>query len=196
MGGSFIAFLGLALGLAILILVCPKFLASMREHKHAHINARRFGSQLSEGEISSFKNARLMFYASLLLSLVLMINFLAALYFLRNPTEGMLKEKYDAADAARREKNFSECQSKISAFTAANLEVKRRLKDPSSADFPWPNDSGVLVKKMSGTCTFLVNSRVSAKNSFGAYVPQSFEAVVRFDLSSGSWNLVSLNMQQ
>ena len=60
--------------------------------------------------------------------------------------------------------------SKITALTAAQEEVKARLKSPSSADFPWGSD---CVTKISDN-TYVINSYVDSQNSFGAMLRTNF----------------------
>lgn len=164
--GGFVGFIGIAIGLVMLILIWPKMNKEMRVVRGV----------------------------TLAISLLLISNFLLAIYFLKSPTERMLRDRKEVADTARNERNIKECYSSTSAFTAANLEVKRRLKDPDSAKFPWVTDAEVKIQKITGTCTFSITSHVSAKNSFGAYSPQSFDAVVQYDMSSRSWRVIQMNM--
>lgn len=60
--------------------------------------------------------------------------------------------------------------SKITALTAAQEEVKSRLKSPSSANFPWGID---CVTKISDN-TYVINSYVDSQNSFGAMLRTNF----------------------
>ena len=64
----------------------------------------------------------------------------------------------------------NEQNSKITALTAAQEEVKARLKSPSSADFPWGSD---CVTKISDN-TYIINSYVDSQNSFGAMLRTNF----------------------
>ena len=64
----------------------------------------------------------------------------------------------------------NEQNSKITALTAAQEEVKARLKSPSSADFPWGSD---CVTKISDN-TYVINSYVDSQNSFGAMLRTNF----------------------
>lgn len=63
-----------------------------------------------------------------------------------------------------------EQNSKITALTAAQEEVKSRLKSPSSANFPWGID---CVTKISDN-TYVINSYVDSQNSFGAMLRTNF----------------------
>ena len=166
MFGGFLGFMGVAVGLALLILAWPKVPARMPIVK---------GSVLA-------------------LSVALIANFVLSLYLMRHPTAGMTANSYAAAADARKERSQKECNDPVSAFSAVTLEVKRRLKDPDSAVFPWPNDPEVSVQRVGGACTFRVSANVRAKNAFGAYLPNPFDATIRFDMTRGAWGLEAIQI--
>jgi len=67
--------------------------------------------------------------------------------------------------------------SKVEAWTAAQLEVERNLKSPSTADYPWSYDE--YVDKIDDN-TFIVRAYVDSENSFGAKVRTNFSCTVKF----------------
>jgi hypothetical protein len=68
--------------------------------------------------------------------------------------------------------------SEVEAWTAAQLEVERNLKSPSSAKFPWVKSEDVVNKINDDT--FKVKSYVDSENSFGAMVRTNFSCTVEF----------------
>lgn len=166
MFGLFSGFLSAVIGLILLILVWPKLWPKRPVVKHSVLS----------------------------LSIILLAHFVLTLYLSRHPTESMKAERIAQASADRSERDLAECRNSISAFTAATIKVKYRLKDPESAVFPWPNDNGVRISKISGVCRFEVSGSVQAKNSFGATVPTPFDVIVRYDMASTAWVLESIRM--
>jgi hypothetical protein len=164
--GGFLGFIGVAIGLVLLILIWPKIPVAMA---------------VVRGTVLTF-------------SIVLIANFVLSLYLARHPTSGMKSASYAAAADARKERAEKECNDAVSAFSAATIEVKRRLKDSDSAVFPWPNDPEVRVQKVGGACTFKISANVRAKNDFGAYVPSPFDATVRYDMTRGAWVLEAIQI--
>lgn len=63
------------------------------------------------------------------------------------------------------------------AFIACKLEIKDRLKAPSSADFPY---SGTATINDLGNQKFEVFSYVDAENSFGAKIRANWTCTVQF----------------
>ena len=65
----------------------------------------------------------------------------------------------------------------IEAWTAAQLEVERNLKSPSTAKFPWSSEG--YVTKIDNN-TFDIQSYVDSENSFGAMIRTNFSCTVKF----------------
>jgi hypothetical protein len=79
----------------------------------------------------------------------------------------------------------------ISAFVMSQEFVKRALKSPSTADFPWFDRS--FVSKL-GEGRYHVSAYVDAKNAFGAELRSRYTCVVTTD-DGDSWSLESIDIQ-
>lgn len=101
--------------------------------------------------------------------------------------ETAAKEKIEArADACRSNKNA------MTAFVMTQEPVKRSLKAPSSASFPYFSDKQVSVTTKPN-CVFQVRGFVDAQNSFGAMLRNSYTAEIRFN-EDGTWSLIGVNI--
>ena len=80
------------------------------------------------------------------------------------------------------------------AYIQCKSHVIRRLKAPSTADFPFLDYSSSDV----GGNRYIVRSYVDAQNGFGAMLRNRYRCEIRYDggdsASSRSWTLVSLTM--
>lgn len=65
--------------------------------------------------------------------------------------------------------------------------VEKRLKSPSSAEFPWSSDVDIT---RSGN-SYTIDGYVDAQNTYGADIRENFVAKVRYD-GEGKWSLISL----
>ncbi len=72
--------------------------------------------------------------------------------------------------------------------------VKRGLKAPSTAKFPWMGDSQVIVAR-SKDQTYTVYGYVDAQNSFGALLRSEYTGVVR-QVGEDQWELVNLKLNE
>ena len=77
----------------------------------------------------------------------------------------------------------------LEAFSIANQFVKRKLKIPASAEFPFKHETGVFVFKKENS--FGVNSFVDSQNSFGVMIRTYFYAEVS-QTGNKQWKLNSL----
>jgi hypothetical protein len=68
--------------------------------------------------------------------------------------------------------------------------MEKRLKAPSTADFPWYSNSEVSVIHRGGG-TFDVRSYVDAQNSFGAQIRTHYTCTLK-DNGNDSWSPISL----
>lgn len=68
----------------------------------------------------------------------------------------------------------TEEDKKITASVCAKFEIKRLLKAPSTAKFPWLMSTAVYKNGSN----FVVDSYVDAQNSFGATIRNSFKCIV------------------
>lgn len=81
----------------------------------------------------------------------------------------------------------------ISAFVTSQEFVKRQLKAPTTAVFPWSSDDGVHVTN-NGGCNFTVSAFVDAQNSFGAMLRTRF--VVDLSTDDGeTWSASRVEIQ-
>jgi hypothetical protein len=65
------------------------------------------------------------------------------------------------------QKAQSQCEDKTTAFVMSQSFVKKQLRAPATAEFPWVSDCDVTVNYL-GDCTHEVRAYVDAQNAFGA----------------------------
>tara|TARA_Y100000768_G_scaffold327873_1_gene265658 strand:- start:253 stop:852 length:600 start_codon:yes stop_codon:yes gene_type:complete len=84
----------------------------------------------------------------------------------------------------------SSAPDKINAWSISKQFVKKQLKSPSTAEFPWYDKS--FVKDL-GDCTFEVTGYVDGQNGFGATVRNNFVVTVQNKTcnKNDNWTLVS-----
>jgi hypothetical protein len=80
--------------------------------------------------------------------------------------------------------------NKIDAFVMCQEAVKRRLKAPATADFPWYSDSFVRYLDVG---RFRVSAYVDAENSFGAKIRSYYTCVVK-STDGHHWTLESIEI--
>lgn len=83
-------------------------------------------------------------------------------------------------------------QNAMMAFVMTQEPVKRTLKAPSTATFPYFSDRQVSVTTKPN-CVFHVSGFVDAQNSFGAMLRNSYTADIRFN-EDGTWSLIGLSI--
>lgn len=98
--------------------------------------------------------------------------------------------KEHAEEEAKRQKEL--CSDDIQAFLAAKEFMKKRLKAPSTADFPFLTDGSTITKLDCGH--FSVQSFVDAQNSYGAMIRTNYEMVLRHS-GGGNWTLENFQMR-
>lgn len=87
------------------------------------------------------------------------------------------------------------CEDRIGAFVMAQEFIKRDLKAPSTAVFPYIGGENTSdpTKTGDGRCAFAVRMSVDAQNSFGAQLRQRYSVVLSPDQDgSGNWSLESI----
>jgi len=87
--------------------------------------------------------------------------------------------------------HWNSTDGKIEALVMAHQFMERRLKAPSTADFPSIVSDGVGVSHLGGG-VFIVNSYVDAQNSFGAKIRTRFICKLK-DNGDKTWALMSLS---
>jgi hypothetical protein len=96
-----------------------------------------------------------------------------------------------AADPPDPAQHWNSVDGRIEALVMAHQFMERRLKAPSTADFPSIVSEGVGVFHM-GNGVFIVNSHVDAQNSFGAKIRTRFICKLK-DNGDKTWSLISLS---
>ena len=78
------------------------------------------------------------------------------------------------------------------AYVMCQEYVKKTLKAPSTADFPWSADYVGII----GEHRFKVQGHVDAQNLFGAMIRTKFVCIVRWEgPGSDNWYLQSLDIK-
>lgn len=113
----------------------------------------------------------------------LIASFLALLWIM-----GAASSPDEAEQAAKR------CQSPDAAYTMAKRFVEKRLRSPSTAEFPSLLSDDVQVG-YEGDCTHAVRAYVDAQNGFGAQVRQRFYARVQNERGTSEWVLLKVQIQ-
>lgn len=73
--------------------------------------------------------------------------------------------------------------------------VKKLLKAPSTASFPYLPDDEVKIEK-SAQCTYDIQAYVDSENSFGGTVRTPYFVKIQFDTNSDSWRLKDISFNQ
>ena len=88
---------------------------------------------------------------------------------------------YDPADNCLNDEH-----GKLGAFVASQELMSRRLKSPSTSDFPNYRDRNVIVV-FEGECRFKVAAYVDAQNSFGGTVRTRYIVDIEANPVDGSY---------
>ena len=91
------------------------------------------------------------------------------------------------------EKADDRCKDTITAFVMSQEFVKKRLKSPSTAEFPYSSSEGVTVLYQ-GECKHKIYAYVDAQNSFGAVIRTKYYAEVQNQKGTDTWRLLNLDM--
>lgn len=83
------------------------------------------------------------------------------------------------------------CDDKIAAFVMSQEFVKRNLKAPSTASFPWFTGNQVAVTTKPG-CAFTVLAWVDSQNSFGAQLRSRYVVNLKYVDVGNSWQLTDI----
>lgn len=103
-----------------------------------------------------------------------------------------LKEQRE--QEARKEYKYSDAWADKNSTTAWFMcqdFVEKRLKAPSTAEFPWQSEASV---RYLGEGEFVIGAHVDAENAFGAKIREQFTCQIQHD-EGKRWKLLSLNMQ-
>lgn len=89
------------------------------------------------------------------------------------------------------------CDNDTMAWAMSQPFVKRLLKSPSSADFPYAESKIVIDKKANeadkNRCYFKVSANVDSQNSFGAMIRNRYYVEMIYDKEKDNWT--SRNLQ-
>ncbi|WP_132478412.1 hypothetical protein [Paracandidimonas soli] len=103
------------------------------------------------------------------------------------------KRKAEADAKKAEEKRKKDCSDTVMAFVMSQNFVKRALKAPSTAKFPYAHDGDVAIQK-TGECKFRVHGYVDAQNSFGAMIRTPYSIDMEYFPDSKKWGGSNLSM--
>ncbi len=86
------------------------------------------------------------------------------------------------------------CSDQTLAFYTSQTFVKRQLKAPATAEFPWSNEDGVSIREVKN-CEFSVRAFVDSENGFGAKLRTNYSVDVRYDPAEETWYASNLSIQ-
>ncbi|WP_204702944.1 peptidoglycan-binding domain-containing protein [Halanaerobacter jeridensis] len=112
--------------------------------------------------------------------------------FYQNKVNGKFLGKIYKDNTVYWEKDKYKTPDKSEAWARALIFMKRRLKAPSTAEFPWDYDRYVTYL---GSNKFSINSYVDAENSFGAKIRTHFTMELKY-LGNGKWSIISLETSE
>lgn len=92
------------------------------------------------------------------------------------------------------------CDSDVGAFVMSQNFVKKKLKYPSSAVFPYIDDSAVSVygdmnKKGLEICEYSVYGYVESKNGFGIMVNNKYEVDLKYNVKKDIWTATKVSIE-
>ena len=99
------------------------------------------------------------------------------------------------SDGGSSSTSWQDRADEIAAYVMAEEFVKRRLKSPSTAEFPGVFDGRHEHVTYLGNQTYRIRSWVDAQNALGGVVRSDFTIELK-QVSRDEWELVSLDMQQ
>ena len=86
------------------------------------------------------------------------------------------------------------CGDTTMAFVMSQEFVKRNLKAPSTAEFPWYTDDQVSVSQKPD-CAFRVIGWVDAQNGFGAQIRSQYVVDLKYIDGSGAWRMTNISIK-
>lgn len=125
--------------------------------------------------------------------------------------QAILDAKQAALDAEQRKKDAEaqaakkaakkaaalakKCKDTAMAFVMSQTFVKRNLKAPSTAKFPWITDDQVAISTKPD-CGFRVIGWVDAQNGFGAQIRSKYVVDLKYlDDEAGTWQLTDITIR-
>ncbi|MDX3929165.1 MAG: hypothetical protein QHC90_25610 [Shinella sp.] len=110
----------------------------------------------------------------------------------KRKAEALEQAKSEAAERA--EEAAKKCSDKTMAFVMSQEFVKRNLKAPSTAEFPWYTDDQVRVSTMQD-CAFRVVGYVDAQNGFGAQIRSRYLVDLKYIDAEGTWQMTDIAIE-
>lgn len=83
------------------------------------------------------------------------------------------------------------CNDTMMAFVMSQNFVKKRLKSPSSAEFPYINEDGVSVEQLA-PCRYSVSAYVDSQNGYGATLRSRYSVVMTSTPDGKTWSTADL----
>lgn len=92
------------------------------------------------------------------------------------------------------------CASDVGAFVMSQNFVKKKLKFPSSAEFPYITDDEVYVfgdinEKGLDICKYSVYGYVEAKNNFGMIVKNKYTVELNYKVKDEMWSVTKVDIE-
>ncbi len=105
-------------------------------------------------------------------------------------------EEREAAKAAKKAAaRAKKCNDTTMAFVMSQEFVRRRLKAPSTAEFPYITNDQVAVSTKPD-CAFRVIGWVDAQNGFGAQIRSRYVVDLRLlDDEAGTWQMIDVRIE-
>lgn len=94
-------------------------------------------------------------------------------------------------DRTPEQKAKDNCEDTTMAFIMSQNFVKKHLKSPSTAEFPYSHNDGVRITYQ-GDCKHEIWAYVDSQNSFGATIRTKYYAVVKNQYGTDKWMLIDI----
>ncbi len=88
------------------------------------------------------------------------------------------------------------CESRVEAFVMSKTYVKKMLRSPSTAKFPWGPDSQGVKTEYLGDCRHVISAYVDAQNAFGGIIRSRYYVELQNELGTGKWKLLDIKISE
>lgn len=92
-------------------------------------------------------------------------------------------------------KDEKTCSNDITAFVISQDFIRKNLKAPTTAVFPYITSDGVMVNYL-GDCTHEIIAYVDAENSFGAKLRTKYYIKMQNKKGTDEWRVLKLHMDE
>lgn len=92
-------------------------------------------------------------------------------------------------------KDEKTCSNDITAFVISQDFIRKNLKTPTTAIFPYITSDGVMVNYL-GNCTHEIVAYVDAENSFGAKLRTKYYIKMQNKKGTDEWRVLKLHMDE